>query len=121
MSIEEANVIYPRFDENRQITKQVSFLAYFSNPDFELPKKQLFKNSLFYTQAGLDKISLSLPLDYVNEGSLIKFSNGSFTTRRFGSNFYIDIHGEYLRADLSLLFQIEEIVKILMYYSAELN
>ena len=115
MRVINDKVTYKRFGLNRREYKNITYDAYFLNNDTVLNGKQnIKKNPNFYSQAGIDKIGLCLPLDYLNEDISCFYSNGPFSTRKHGGCFHIDIHGEYLDSMANLLIQTESIIDILL-------
>lgn len=115
MELANGIVTYNRkFEGNR--TKDITYEAWFIKPESDLQYMQEFNKVPFSKihSAGIDKISLCLPLDYVNEGAVAKYSNGAFSTRRHGAYFHINIHGEYIDHSKNLLKQVEHIVLFLM-------
>ncbi|MCF7944339.1 MAG: hypothetical protein K9L24_03445 [Spirochaetia bacterium] len=114
-NIERSEVVYPRYNQDGQKFKELLYKAYFLNR-FDYQSLELdYKNLRFYSsQAGIDKISLCLSLDFLNEGAGAKYSNGAFSTRRNGRYFFIDVHGEYINPEVNILKQVEEIVYFLM-------
>ncbi len=112
----KATIPYPRYNLEGTVTKLLTFDAVFVNGDASLADYRSNKaNKEFYRHPGIDKIGLSLPLDYLNEKEAkhCKFSNGMFSTRTHGAYFHIDVHGEYLDAGKSLISQIKPIITFL--------
>jgi len=113
--IEEDHVLYRRNilrSGKYEFFKEVGFNALFiKNPDPFIRFTSKFPVSK-YTREGIDKIELTINLDYVNEYSNVLFTlkNGSVTVKKKANYLHISIHREYLELEKNLLEQIEKVI-----------
>lgn len=120
MLIDRKIVTYTR-TYKKECTREIEFDALFikgiTNEDWQALKVDTPKAIDKPQRKGIDKITFTIPLDYINEEdySTQRIKRGAYTFSRTATALKLNLHGEYIPHTTSLLEYTNSIFKYLVY------